>query len=172
MRKPLQQIFSEFAGTTPSGEEYLGTGDVKYHLGTSYDRPTATGKRVHLSLLANPSHLEVTPKPLLHTPCWWSPRRALTVPAPWISLIDNISTSWGRLSHTMGWSSSLTNTGSLDCISDGACVVEGLSKACRRLVLDCNCTTHKSAHQWLLYVALIPQHEEGHCSFLWHWHVL
>lgn len=36
-----------------------GTGDVKYHLGTSYDRPTISGKQVHLSLLANPSHLEV-----------------------------------------------------------------------------------------------------------------
>lgn len=36
----------------------LGTGDVKYHLGTSYDRPTTSGKKVHLSLLANPSHLE------------------------------------------------------------------------------------------------------------------
>jgi 2-oxoglutarate dehydrogenase E1 component len=31
---------------------------VKYHLGTSYDRPTLTGKRIHLSLVANPSHLE------------------------------------------------------------------------------------------------------------------
>ncbi|GKC50092.1 2-oxoglutarate dehydrogenase, mitochondrial-like protein [Tanacetum coccineum] len=34
------------------------TGDVKYHLGTSYDRPTRGGKRIHLSLVANPSHLE------------------------------------------------------------------------------------------------------------------
>ena len=63
VRKPLRQIFSEFAGAGPDGEskEYFGTGDVKYHLGTSYDRPTASGKRVHLSLLANPSHLEVSP---------------------------------------------------------------------------------------------------------------
>ncbi len=60
VRKPMQQIFSEFAGTKPGeGNEYFGTGDVKYHLGTSYDRPTITGKHVHLSLLANPSHLEV-----------------------------------------------------------------------------------------------------------------
>jgi len=56
VRKPMRQIFSEFGGVMPAGE---GTGDVKYHLGTSYDRPTITGKRVHLSLLANPSHLEV-----------------------------------------------------------------------------------------------------------------
>lgn len=35
-----------------------GTGDVKYHLGTSFDRPTLGGKRIHLSLMANPSHLE------------------------------------------------------------------------------------------------------------------
>ena len=59
-RKPMQQIFAEFGGALPSGGEYYGTGDVKYHLGTSYDRPTISGKRVHLSLLANPSHLEVS----------------------------------------------------------------------------------------------------------------
>lgn len=35
------------------------SGDVKYHLGTSYNRPTSNGKMVHLSLMANPSHLEV-----------------------------------------------------------------------------------------------------------------
>lgn len=35
-----------------------GSGDVKYHLGTSFDRPTSSGKQVHISLLANPSHLE------------------------------------------------------------------------------------------------------------------
>lgn len=58
----MKQIFSEFSGVQPKseGDTFTGTGDVKYHLGTSYDRPTATGKRVHLSLLANPSHLEVS----------------------------------------------------------------------------------------------------------------
>ena len=59
----MQQIFAEFGGVMPTGDSYWGTGDVKYHLGTSYDRPTVSGKRVHLSLLANPSHLEVGPKP-------------------------------------------------------------------------------------------------------------
>jgi 2-oxoglutarate dehydrogenase E1 component len=62
VRKPLSQIFSEFTGGTRpvEGEDglYTGTGDVKYHLGTSYDRPTRGGKRIHLSLVANPSHLE------------------------------------------------------------------------------------------------------------------
>jgi 2-oxoglutarate dehydrogenase E1 component len=62
MRKPMEQVFAEFAGKKPFKEEgenaYQGSGDVKYHLGTSYDRPTLSGKRVHLSLLANPSHLE------------------------------------------------------------------------------------------------------------------
>lgn len=38
---------------------------MKYHLGTSYDRPTTCGKRVHLSLLANPSHLEAVDPVLL-----------------------------------------------------------------------------------------------------------
>jgi 2-oxoglutarate dehydrogenase complex dehydrogenase (E1) component-like enzyme len=66
MRKPMEQVFSEFAGRTPrrdpaaadAGDTYTGSGDVKYHLGTSYDRPTLSGRRIHLSLLANPSHLE------------------------------------------------------------------------------------------------------------------
>lgn len=60
VRKPLSQIFNEFTGKPTHDETAAayGTGDVKYHLGTSYDRPTANGKRVHLSLLANPSHLE------------------------------------------------------------------------------------------------------------------
>ncbi|WVZ21168.1 hypothetical protein V8G54_008490 [Vigna mungo] len=60
VRKPLRQIFCEFSGGQPANEAglYTGTGDVKYHLGTSYDRPTRGGKRIHLSLLANPSHLE------------------------------------------------------------------------------------------------------------------
>lgn len=59
MRKPLEQVFSEFTGIKPAdGEHYTGSGDVKYHLGTSYDRPTLAGSNIHLSLLANPSHLE------------------------------------------------------------------------------------------------------------------
>lgn len=62
VRKPLRQIFSEFSGgLKPVDDEaggYTGSGDVKYHLGTSYDRPTRSGKRIHLSLVANPSHLE------------------------------------------------------------------------------------------------------------------
>ncbi|KAL6562752.1 hypothetical protein OROGR_003759 [Orobanche gracilis] len=60
VRKPLRQIFSEFSGGTKPVDEvglYTGTGDVKYHLGTSYDRPIGV-VRIHLSLVANPSHLE------------------------------------------------------------------------------------------------------------------
>jgi 2-oxoglutarate dehydrogenase E1 component len=60
VRKPLAHIFSEFQGGVKPSKDggYTGSGDVKYHLGTSYDRPTVSGKRVHLSLVANPSHLE------------------------------------------------------------------------------------------------------------------
>lgn len=61
VRKPLSQIFNEFSGGIKPVDEaglYTGTGDVKYHLGTSYDRPTRSGKKLHLSLVANPSHLE------------------------------------------------------------------------------------------------------------------
>lgn len=63
MRKPMPQIFKEFQGTHYDLDEYLkhdfsSHGDVKYHLGTSMDRSYPDGRRVHLSLVANPSHLE------------------------------------------------------------------------------------------------------------------
>lgn len=56
VRKPAESIFSEFHGQVDEGVE--GSGDVKYHLGMNYERPTPSGKIVHLSLVANPSHLE------------------------------------------------------------------------------------------------------------------
>ena len=56
VRKPNESIFSEFAGTSAAEDE--GSGDVKYHLGMNFERPTPSGKRVQLSLVANPSHLE------------------------------------------------------------------------------------------------------------------
>ncbi|KAL1903674.1 2-oxoglutarate dehydrogenase E1 component [Sporothrix stenoceras] len=56
VRKPNESIFSEFAGTAHAEDE--GSGDVKYHLGMNFERPTPSGKRVQLSLVANPSHLE------------------------------------------------------------------------------------------------------------------
>ena len=63
MRKPMPQIFKEFQGTHYDLDEYMkhdwsSAGDVKYHLGTSMDRSYPDGRRVHLSLVANPSHLE------------------------------------------------------------------------------------------------------------------
>ena len=56
VRKPNESIFSEFSGTADPTDE--GSGDVKYHLGMNFERPTPSGKRVQLSLVANPSHLE------------------------------------------------------------------------------------------------------------------
>ncbi|RFU24092.1 hypothetical protein B7463_g12249, partial [Scytalidium lignicola] len=56
VRKPNESIFSEFAGSSTAEDE--GSGDVKYHLGMNFERPTPSGKRVQLSLVANPSHLE------------------------------------------------------------------------------------------------------------------
>ncbi|NLS06901.1 2-oxoglutarate dehydrogenase E1 component [Rhizobium sp. P32RR-XVIII] len=58
IRKPHRAIFSEFKGGSFFPDEVEGSGDVKYHLGTSSDREF-NGKTVHLSLLANPSHLEI-----------------------------------------------------------------------------------------------------------------
>ncbi|RIA56376.1 2-oxoglutarate dehydrogenase E1 component [Dichotomicrobium thermohalophilum] len=57
MGKPYRAIFHEFKGGSAHPEEVEGSGDVKYHLGTSSDR-TFDGNEVHLSLTANPSHLE------------------------------------------------------------------------------------------------------------------
>ncbi len=58
MQKPFAAIFAEFEGNPGRPEDVHGSGDVKYHLGTSSDREF-DGNIVHLSLTANPSHLEV-----------------------------------------------------------------------------------------------------------------
>ena len=55
--KTYEQIFSEFEGTAIP-DQTMGTGDVKYHLGFSSEVETANGKKVHLKLTPNPSHLE------------------------------------------------------------------------------------------------------------------
>jgi 2-oxoglutarate dehydrogenase E1 component len=57
MSKPFSAIFSEFQGNAAHPEDVQGSGDVKYHLGTSSDRDF-DGNVVHLSLSPNPSHLE------------------------------------------------------------------------------------------------------------------
>jgi 2-oxoglutarate dehydrogenase E1 component len=57
MGKPYRVIFNEFAGGSANPEDVGGSGDVKYHLGTSSDREF-DGISVHLSLVPNPSHLE------------------------------------------------------------------------------------------------------------------
>jgi 2-oxoglutarate dehydrogenase E1 component len=57
MGKPYVAIFSEFQGVSSQPDDVQGSGDVKYHLGTSSDREF-DGNKVHLSLTANPSHLE------------------------------------------------------------------------------------------------------------------
>lgn len=57
MAKSPREIFREFADLDP--ERYLGgRGDVKYHLGYSSDWDTVSGRKIHLSLCFNPSHLE------------------------------------------------------------------------------------------------------------------
>ncbi len=58
MAKPHRIIFHEFKGGSATPEEIEGSGDVKYHLGASSDREF-DGNQVHLSLTANPSHLEI-----------------------------------------------------------------------------------------------------------------
>ena len=57
MAKPYRAIFHEFAGGAANPEDVGGSGDVKYHLGTSTDREF-DGISVHMSLVPNPSHLE------------------------------------------------------------------------------------------------------------------
>jgi 2-oxoglutarate dehydrogenase E1 component len=67
MHKPLEAIFAEFRGI-PSAPLDLGSGDVKYHLGTSSDRELG-GKPLHLSMNANPSHLEAVDPVVLGKAC-------------------------------------------------------------------------------------------------------
>jgi 2-oxoglutarate dehydrogenase E1 component len=57
MQKPYRAIFNEFQGGSFKPEDVDGSGDVKYHLGASNDR-SFDDNTVHLSLTANPSHLE------------------------------------------------------------------------------------------------------------------
>ncbi len=57
MAKPYKVIFHEFSGGSANPEDVGGSGDVKYHLGTSTDREF-DGIEVHMSLVPNPSHLE------------------------------------------------------------------------------------------------------------------
>ncbi len=58
MGKPFRAIFNEFKGGSAHPDDVEGSGDVKYHLGASSDREF-DGNSVHLSLTANPSHLEI-----------------------------------------------------------------------------------------------------------------
>jgi 2-oxoglutarate dehydrogenase E1 component len=58
MGKPHRAIFNEFKGGSLTPDDVEGSGDVKYHLGASADRDF-DDNRVHLSLTANPSHLEI-----------------------------------------------------------------------------------------------------------------
>lgn len=67
IRKPMEALLKEFQGTHVDLQKYnekltsgdwSGSGDVKYHLGTSYTRAYPDGRNVHLALVANPSHLE------------------------------------------------------------------------------------------------------------------
>ena len=58
LAKPLRAIFNEFKGGSFKPDDVEGSGDVKYHLGASSDREF-DGNKVHLSLTANPSHLEI-----------------------------------------------------------------------------------------------------------------
>jgi len=57
VKKPLSALFSEFAGASFKPDDVQGSGDVKYHLGTSTDIEI-NGRMAHISLQPNPSHLE------------------------------------------------------------------------------------------------------------------
>jgi len=59
MGKPYTELLSLFAGNLDFPEGLDTSGDVKYHLGVSTDRTFANGRKMHLSLASNPSHLEI-----------------------------------------------------------------------------------------------------------------
>lgn len=58
MGKPLEHIFASFEDSLKMKDSASSSGDVKYHAGRSYDITTQSGHILHISLLANPSHLE------------------------------------------------------------------------------------------------------------------
>jgi len=58
LNKPFEVIIGEFEGTVDAAVKGAD-GDVKYHMGSSHDRPTPGGKTVHIALSYNPSHLEL-----------------------------------------------------------------------------------------------------------------
>lgn len=58
MQKPYKAVLSEFQGNVSKIDDIIYSGDVKYHLGKSSDIEFREGKKIHLSLTPNPSHLE------------------------------------------------------------------------------------------------------------------
>ena len=54
--RPPEQVFAEFEDVDP--RSVLGSGDVKYHMGATGDYVTRSGKKIHIHLASNPSHLE------------------------------------------------------------------------------------------------------------------
>jgi len=79
MGKPFRAIFNEFQGGSFKPEDVDGSGDVKYHLGASSDREF-DGNTVHLSLTANPSHLEAVNPVVLgksRALVWWATARVV-----------------------------------------------------------------------------------------------
>ncbi len=59
VRKPAEAMLSEFEGTAAPPEDVSGDGDVKYHLGYANERSLPQGLKAKISLLPNPSHLEL-----------------------------------------------------------------------------------------------------------------
>ncbi len=55
-RRPAEQVFAEFEDVDP--RSVLGSGDVKYHMGATGEYVTGSGKKIHIHLVSNPSHLE------------------------------------------------------------------------------------------------------------------
>ncbi len=55
-RRPAEQVFAEFEDVDP--RSVLGSGDVKYHIGATGEYETKSGKKIHIHLASNPSHLE------------------------------------------------------------------------------------------------------------------
>ena len=55
-QRPAEQVFAEFEDVDP--RSVLGSGDVKYHMGATGEYVTRSGKKIHIHLVSNPSHLE------------------------------------------------------------------------------------------------------------------
>jgi 2-oxoglutarate dehydrogenase E1 component len=105
IRKPIEAILNEFSGVESDDSP---AGDVKYHLNANYTHPTPSGKKVSLSLVANPSHLEAEDPVVLGKTCAIPHfEQDETTPRPWVCFFMGTRHLRDRVSYMRPWASTI-----------------------------------------------------------------